>query len=71
MLTFQYTGAGGVMTVPEIITTGMRGKQVMLEFSPEWAGLAKTGVFSNGEKTRDVAFGGNPVTIPAEILEDP
>lgn len=70
MLTFQYTGARGVMTVPEIITTGMRGKQVMLEFSPEWAGLAKTVVFSNGETTRDVVFGGNPVTIPAEILEE-
>ena len=71
MLTFQYTGAGGLMTVPEILTTGMRGKQVLLEFSPEWEGLAKTVVFSNGEITRDVAFGGNPVTIPAEILEEP
>lgn len=71
MLTFRYSGADGLMAVPETITAGMRGKQILLEFSPEWEGLSKTVVFSNGEVTRDVVFGGNPVTIPAEILEEP
>ena len=71
MLTFRYSGADGVMAVPETLTAGMRGKQILLEFSPEWEGLAKTVIFSNGDMTRDVMFRGNPVTIPEEILEGP
>lgn len=71
MLTFQFTGGGGKMTVPEVLTTGMVGKQVLLEFSPEWEGLVKTVVFSNGTVTRDVLFTGEPVAIPAAVLERP
>lgn len=71
MLTFNFTGAKGTMTVPQVLTSGMVGKHLLVEFSPEWEGLAKTLVFSNGSVTRDVIFDGNPVTIPAEVLEEP
>ena len=71
MLTFYFNGAEGTMKVPQVLTSGMVGKKLLLEFSPEWAGLVKTVVFSNGTVTRDVVFSGNPVTIPAEVLEEP
>lgn len=71
MLTFNFSGAEGSMTVPEVLTTGMVGRQVMLEFSPEWEGLSKTVVFSDGVETRDLVFTGNPVTLPAQVLEQP
>ena len=71
MLTFYFNGAEGTMKVPQVLTSGMVGKKLLLEFSPEWAGLVKTVVFSNGTVTRDVVFSGNPVTIPAEVLAEP
>jgi hypothetical protein len=49
----------------------MIGKKLLLEFTPEWNGMTKTVVFSDGSETRDVPFAGNPVTIPAEVLEKP
>ena len=71
MLTFKFSGAEGTMTVPQVLTSGMVGKHLLVEFSPEWEGLTKTLAFSNGSVTRDVIFTGNPVTIPAEVLEEP
>ena len=71
MLTFRFSGGGGTMTVPEVLTTGMIGKKLLLEFTPEWNGMTKTVVFSDGCETRDVPFAGNPVTIPAALLERP
>ena len=71
MLTFYFNGAEGTMKVPQVLTSGMVGKKLLLEFSPEWEDLVKTVVFSNGTVTRDVVFSGNPVTIPAEVLEEP
>ena len=71
MLTFRFSGGGGTMTVPEVLTTGMIGKKLLLEFTPEWNGMTKTVVFSDGCETRDVPFTGNPVTIPAAVLERP
>lgn len=71
MLTFYFSGAEGTMTVPQVLTAGMVGKHLLLEFSPEWEGLSKTVVFSNGTVTRDMVFTGNPVKIPAEVLEEP
>lgn len=71
MLTFHFSGADGSMVVPETLTSGMVGKQVKLEFTPEWEGLAKTVVFSAGAVSRDVIYSGEIVTIPAEVLERP
>ena len=71
MLTFYFNGAEGTMKVPQVLTSGMVGKKLLLELSPEWEDLVKTVVFSNGTVTRDVVFSGNPVTIPAEVLEEP
>lgn len=71
MLTFYFNGVEGTMKVPQVLTSGMVGKKLLLEFSPEWEDLVKTVVFSNGTVTRDVVFSGNPVTIPAEVLEEP
>ena len=59
------------MKVPELLTAGMVGKQLLLEFSPEWDNLTKTVIFSNGKVTVDVLFTENPVTIPARVLETP
>ena len=71
MLTFYFSGADGVMREKETITSGMVGKQLKLEFSPEWDDLQKTVVFSAGDVTRDVLWQGNTVTIPHEVLAHP
>lgn len=71
MLTFYFSGADGNMKESEILTSGMVGKQVKLEFSPEWDGLQKTVVFSAGSVTRDAIWRGEVVTIPYEVLAHP
>ena len=71
MLTFKFTGADGKMIMPEILTSGMVGKQVRLEFSEEWAQMRKTAVFTAGGVTRDVVDPGEIVEIPAEVLARP
>jgi hypothetical protein len=71
MLTFYFSGAEGHMTGQEVLTAGMVGRQILLEFSPEWESLSKTVVFSDGVNSRDVVFDGSPVTIPAKVLEKP
>ena len=55
MLTFRFTGADGCMTIPEVLTTGMMGKQVKLEFSSDWDKLQKTAVFFGGDAVRCVS----------------
>jgi len=59
------------MVEAETLTSGMVGKQIKLEFTPEWEGLVKTVVFSAGAVSRDVVYTGELVTIPAEVLEKP
>lgn len=71
MLKFYFSGAEGIMTEGDKLTSGMVGKTLYLEFSPEWETLAKTVVFSNGQETASRLFTGNPVEIPAEILKKP
>lgn len=71
MLTVRFTGVDGEILQEETLTAGMVGRQVMLEFSPEWEGLSKTVVFTAGSVTRDAIYTGGPVTIPAEVLEKP
>lgn len=71
MLTFYFTGAEGCMTVPELLTAGMMGKELRLEFSDEWNSITKTVVFSNGETTLDRLYTGETMVIPAQVLEKP
>lgn len=71
MLTFCFSGTEGIMTERENLTSGMVGKTLYLEFSPEWETLAKTVVFSNGQESASKLFTGNPVEIPARILKKP
>lgn len=68
MLTFMFTGANGTMTETDMLTSGMVGRQVKLEFSEEWNDLSKTAVFSNGIVTKDVMEVTDVVTIPREVL---
>lgn len=59
---------------PELLTAGMsKAVTVQFVFSPDWDGLTKTAVFSDGRTTVDVlesAWDGNKVVVPHEILED-
>ena len=71
MLTFRFSGTCGQMTEPEVLTSGMAGKKLLLEFSRDWEDLTKTVVFSNGSVAVDVVYSGGPVTIPARVLEKP
>ena len=70
MLTFRFTGASGEMTEEEMLTAGMEGKQVRLEFSEEWAGLRKAVVFSAGCHTCTIVDAEEVETIPARILSE-
>lgn len=60
---------------PELLTAGM-AKAVTVEFvfSPEWDGLTKTAVFSNGKTTVDVLAANwdrDTVPVPHEVLAVP
>lgn len=71
MLTIWFSGAEGKVMEQEVLTSGMVGKQVRLEFTEDWEGLAKTAVFTAGNITRDVLCTGETVAIPAEVMEKP
>ena len=59
----------------ELLTAGMsKAVTVQFVFSPEWDGLTKTAVFSNGKTTVDVLaanWDGDTVPIPHEVLAVP
>jgi len=71
MLTFSVSGADGMMTVPETLTSGMVGKKVQFEFSPEWENLSKVAVFTAGTTIKDTLLDENAGAIPAQVLENP
>lgn len=71
MLKFSFSGADGVMAVPETLTSGMIGKEVCFSFSEEWKGLSKVAVFSSGKIKRDVVLNDSVILIPPEVLETP
>ena len=60
---------------PELLTAGMsKAVTVQFVFSPEWDGLTKTAVFSNGKTTVDVLaanWDGGTVPVPHEVLAVP
>lgn len=59
------------MTVPERLTSGMVGKQLKFEFSPEWDSLRKTAVYMAGDACWINLNVGDTDTIPAEVLVKP
>lgn len=60
---------------PELLTAGMsKAVTVKFVFSPDWDGLTKTVVFSNGKTTVDVLaanWDGDTVPVPHEVLAVP
>ena len=60
---------------PELLTAGMsKAVTVQFVFSPDWDGLTKTAVFSNGKTTVDVLaanWEGDTVPVPHEVLAVP
>lgn len=55
----------------EILTSGMVGKTIDVEFSAEWSDLIKIAVFTNGAVTHDVIEPTGTITIPWEVLAIP
>lgn len=55
----------------EMLTSGMVGKTIGVEFSADWLGLIKIAVFTNGAVTRDVLNPDGTIIIPWEVLEHP
>ena len=76
MITIHCSRACAHLASPqELLTAGM-AKAVTVEFvfSPEWDGLTKTAVFSNGKTTVDVLaanWDGDTVPVPHEVLAVP
>lgn len=75
MLSFQFTGVQGQLTEDALLTSGMVGQTVKLEFDGFWEELSKTVVFVCGGVCRtvqvpqeDIHMTGISVTIPAEAL---
>lgn len=64
-----------LVSPPELLTAGMsKAVTVQFAFSPDWDGLTKTAVFSNGKTTVDVLaanWDGDTVPVPHEVLAVP
>ena len=76
MITIHCSRACAHLESPqEILTAGMsKAVTVQFVFSPEWDGLTKTAVFSNGKTTVDVLaanWDGDTVPVPHEVLAVP
>ena len=71
MLTFQFSGVRGEMTVSEPLTSGMVGREVRIELGSEWDGLTKTVVFTAGYVSCCAKLTGSTVVIPGEVLRSP
>lgn len=71
MLTFEFTGVSGEMTVRERLTSGMVGKEVAISLSSDFDGLTKTAVFVAGDICRAVELTDSVITIPADVLRYP
>ena len=76
MIQIHITKASAHLCSPqELLTAGMsKAVTVQFVFSPEWDGLTKTAVFSNGKTTVDVLaanWDGDTVPVPHEVLAVP
>ena len=70
-----YRACAHLASPPELLTAGMaKAVTVQFVFSPEWDGMTKTAVFSNGKTTVDVLeanWDGDTVPVPHEVLAVP
>lgn len=76
MITIHCSRACAHLASPqELLTAGMsKAVTVQFVFSPDWDGLTKTAVFSNGKTTVDVLaanWDGDTVLVPHEVLAVP
>lgn len=73
MLTFEFTGVEGSMTVSDVLTSGMVGREVCLKFDESWVALNKTVVFQAGDITRTQTLSAvsGITTIPEDVLRHP
>lgn len=71
MLTFEFTGVAGSMTVSERLTSGMVGKEIQISLSSDWEELTKTAVFVAGDICRTAELTGTTVIIPEEVMYSP
>ena len=71
MLTFEFTGVEGKMTVSETLTSGMVGKEISVITDSSWNGLQKFAVFRAGNVCKTAALSSQTVQIPKEILLKP
>lgn len=71
MLTFEFTGVAGEMTVKERLTSGMIGREIQITLSEEWEGLNKTAVFIAGCVCRCAEMTDSVIKIPDDVLVYP
>ena len=71
MLKIEIHSTRAVIRFQEPLTVGLRGAKARFSFGAPWAGLIKTAVFRQGEKTVTVADIGQEVTVPWEVLTQP
>ena len=71
MLTFEFTGVEGKMTVSETLTSGMVGKEISVITDSSWNGLQKFAVFRAGNVCKTAALSSQTIQIPKEILLKP
>ena len=68
MLTFRFTGGKGEMIEPEVLVSGMVGKQIRFVFSEEWEGLRKEAVYRAGQVSCISEDIGEVDIIPEPVL---
>ena len=68
MIQLTATGRDARATPSEPITAGSVGLPVVLDLSSDFDGLAVTVCFEAGEAKADVAYLGDPVTVPLQCL---
>lgn len=68
MIQLTATGRDARATPSEPITAGSVGLPVVLDLNSDFDGLAVTVCFEAGEAKADVAYLGDPVTVPAQCL---
>lgn len=71
MLTFEFTGVDGKMTLPETLTSGMVGKEISIITDSSWNGLQKFAVFRAGNVCKTAALSSTIIQIPMEVLAKP
>lgn len=71
MFLIDVKGTDAVIRKSGILTTGLVGAKITFRFDSSWEGLTKTATFRAGEIARDKIWTGVPMSIPAEVLQNP